>query len=69
MHFLSLLLNSVSSTVFMVFVEVPFTSRNVDLPWAVSRASRNGIFEEPVFAAAVLGVCGCFSWITERGRN
>lgn len=43
MPFFSLLLNSVSSTVFTVLVELPSTRPNVDRPWVVNLANRNGI--------------------------
>lgn len=59
MHFRSLLLSSVSSTVLTVLVEVPFTRRSFDLPCAVSLAKRNGIFDERPLLAAVFGVCSC----------
>lgn len=74
MHFRSLLLSSFSTStavaVFTVLVEVPFTRRNFDRPWAVNRARRNGIFEVLVVVppgppraelptAPGLAICGC----------
>lgn len=46
MPFFSLLLNSVSSTVFTVFVELPSTRPNVDRPCVVNLANRNGIRDD-----------------------